>query len=722
MGQPSSPPCMMYSSLSKRATFFLLLCSILCFSKPSRAQNPDSLRGVLNERRQNDTTKVRMYAITARAYRYTQPDSLAALADRGITLAEKLHFDRGKADCMTARIIACIILGEYDLGVRLCNDVISICAKTNDSEAMALPYFYRATIAYSQSEYEKAIENYLKTVQLERNATDITRLSTALDNIGISYSTLGNYSESLKYYLEALKVREKAQDKEGISVTMGNIARVYASLGSHTKAVDYVNKCFAAQAGAAPASLMLNYENAGNVYLSVNDTAKALVAFETAIIMADSSGRADETNRILVNTAEVLITAKNYDKAYELYQRCLANKDVPNTMAVDAMIRRGLGRIYVHRKQYREGIRELEQSIALFKETGMKDHLSETLRELGNAYGEVHDYANGYKTMLLFNTYRDSVLNEETDAKVKELQYEYDLQKKQTEIELLAKDKKIVQGEAEKQRAVSMGLVSGLALLVIIIVIMYKARQREKAAKDVIAQQAASLRELNHYKDKIFSVLSHDLRGPIGAVHTTMSLLDANVITPEEFSDLKPLLHQQLSAVTLLLDNLLKWSMNHLTEGKSLKKEQLDVHKLVAQSINLMQSNIDKKNIRITNNVNHGITATADVSNIDIIIRNIISNAIKFTKPGGNITIDAQTSANNKVALSITDDGVGMTTAQLKKLFTPSPDNSSSGTLGERGIGLGMLMSYEFAKANNGDITVTSEQGKGSTFTLVLPA
>jgi signal transduction histidine kinase len=317
--------------------------------------------------------------------------------------------------------------------------------------------------------------------------------------------------------------------------------------------------------------------------------------------------------------------------------------------------------------------------------------------------------------------YRDSVLNEETENKVKELQYNYDLQKKQTEIELLAKDKAIAQSRAEKQNAISVGLVSGLVLLVIIIAVMYRSRQKEVAAKNMITEQAARLGELNNYKDKIFSVLAHDLRGPIGALSSAVTMLDEKMISPKEFSELNPLVRRQLTSVTLLLDNLLKWSMSHMAMEQPLKKEKTALLKLVSQNISLVQYDIDMKGIVIENNVTENTTATGNAGNIDIIIRNLISNAVKFTNHGGKIIINAVLS-DDKVSLSVIDNGVGIDDEQLKQLFAAMTGNSTVGTKGERGVGLGLLMSKEFAKANDGDITVCSKPGKGSTFTLILPA
>jgi signal transduction histidine kinase len=249
---------------------------------------------------------------------------------------------------------------------------------------------------------------------------------------------------------------------------------------------------------------------------------------------------------------------------------------------------------------------------------------------------------------------------------------------------------------------------------------MYRSKKREQAAKDLILKQAEKLQELNDYKDKIFSVISHDIRGPIISLDSSLTLLDEKILSIGQFEEIKKILQQQLGSVTLLLDNLLKWSMANMTGGKTNKSEVLNVRAIADETIGIMQVFADEKKIKISNTIPDELTAIGDAGNVDIIIRNLISNAIKFSRNEGNISVAAQRSGN-KTQITVTDTGIGMTPAQVKKLFTISTDNSTYGTMGEKGIGLGLLMSYEFAKANKGDITVNSELGKGSTFILSLP-
>jgi signal transduction histidine kinase len=263
------------------------------------------------------------------------------------------------------------------------------------------------------------------------------------------------------------------------------------------------------------------------------------------------------------------------------------------------------------------------------------------------------------------------------------------------------------------------GLISGLVLLAVIIVLLYRSRQHEVRNKKMMTRQAANLDELNKFKDKIFSVLSHDLSGPVHSLSMLLTLLEENFISEKEFNELKPEVHKQLNAVTFLLDNLLQWSRSNITGKMVAKQEKVDLFTIADENKNLIQSSADRKNVTITNNIPQHLTATADSGQIDIVIRNLLANALKFTKAGGKITLSG-VSDGDHVKISITDTGIGMSREQLDKLFTASANNYTYGTGGEKGIGLGLLLCYDFVKANHGSIEAKSELGSGSSFIVTL--
>ena len=353
--------------------------------------------------------------------------------------------------------------------------------------------------------------------------------------------------------------------------------------------------------------------------------------------------------------------------------------------------------------------------------------VSETAQQLSQAYEQLHDYEHALAYHKIYLDYADTLSHQKNDKRVLQLQFDYQLEKKQNQIELLKTNDLIEQGKSTRQKVAMVSMLTGLLLLIVIVVLLYNSRQHEKRNKELILKQkeeiqkqAARLEELNQFKDKTFSVLSHDLRGPLAAFTATMQMLDDNMISRDEFAMLKPEVETQLVSLNILLDNLLKWSKSYIMGETAITAEPLNMNRMASEHITLARNVAEKKGITLINNIPETIVASGDRGQVEIVIRNLVNNAIKFTQTGGTITLSA-TENNDTVQITVADNGVGMTREQLDKLFTPAAGGSTYGTGGERGIGLGLLLCYEFIKANNGTLTAASEVGKGSIFTVTLP-
>lgn len=681
----------------------------------------DSLLAKLISYKKDDTGKVSLYIALANAHRFTGPDSVKWYAGKGLELSNKLNYTKGKAGCAVTFTLAELLSGNFDSAITKANQAVSYYQKLGDSESMATPFYYIGAAYYNTARFNDAIKYYRKTSIVLRNSADLELLSGAYDNLGVTYSTLGIFSESLKYYLKALEIREKIGNEAAVIGSMGNIGRVYASLSNQTKALEYTEKCLS-RIDKLPKDLKIStYENAGTVFMTVKDTARAIAVLENALSLVDTNSLPSEVNRIMANTAEAYLQKGNFAKAKELYNKCQANSPETNSPAVNALILRGIGRVHAHEGNYNQAISDMKTAMGIFLANEMIDHYAISLKDLAGIYATVNDYEKAYRAMAEFTKWNDSVITEESARKAANLQYELDIQRKEDKINLLLKDESVIRARSEKQTILNIALIIGLISLLVTVAVILRGKKRLQESKSVITKQAQELSELNTYKDKVLSILSHDLRGPLGSIQSSLSLLDENAITPDQFSEITKLLQQQMSSVNTLLDNLLKWSMANMVGKSAIQTHELNLTELVTQNISLLKASADEKNITLSVSLPDELTAKGDYGNIDIIIRNLISNAVKFTGHGGEIRIQGNREGNYS-SLSIIDNGIGINAEKIKNLFSISPSKSTTGTNGERGIGLGLLICHQFAVANRGQILVESEPGKGSKFTLVLPA
>ncbi len=241
-------------------------------------------------------------------------------------------------------------------------------------------------------------------------------------------------------------------------------------------------------------------------------------------------------------------------------------------------------------------------------------------------------------------------------------------------------------------------------------------------AKGLIKNQAKELSQLNKSKDVLFSIIAHDLRTPLGGFKSMLELLkdDVFLFDSKEYKDVIKLLINAADDVYSLLENLLFWSKSQRNEV-IFNPKNFELNKIIFQNIALLQSTFRKKEIKINYNVSEISILYADKEMIKVIIRNILSNAIKFTNNKGRINIFAST-IRNLVKIKIQDNGIGMSDEIIKKIFDEKKFDTRYGTEGEKGSGLGLNLCKLFVDKNNGKIEVKSKKNVGSEFIITLPS
>ena len=231
--------------------------------------------------------------------------------------------------------------------------------------------------------------------------------------------------------------------------------------------------------------------------------------------------------------------------------------------------------------------------------------------------------------------------------------------------------------------------------------------------------QAHELEKLNQLKDRIFSIIAHDLRGPLVNLSEVLKMIANDQITIDEFKSISPTLSKDIIYTTDLLENILHWSRSQL-KGFGIKKEFFDLRNLIINEINYHLPAANLKEITIIHDVFPGEMVYADILMIQIVIRNILNNAIKFCHKNCEIHITAVYQKDSNMLICIQDNGIGIPKNVIDKLFTEE-NISTRGTLDEKGTGLGLVVCKDFMNRNDGDISVTSIEGKGAKFCITLP-
>lgn len=243
-----------------------------------------------------------------------------------------------------------------------------------------------------------------------------------------------------------------------------------------------------------------------------------------------------------------------------------------------------------------------------------------------------------------------------------------------------------------------------------------------KKAEEEISFKNEQLQLINAEKDKFFSIIAHDLRGPLSAFVDATQILTEEIqnMDLEEIKDITMSMKTSASNIYGLLENLLEWS--RLRRGAmDFVPENLNLKKKIEASIDVLSESARKKRIGLTISVPGELEIRADIHMFDTIIRNLISNAIKFTISGGKVIVTANYNGDHYIVVKISDSGIGMAPELRNKLFQIDEKTSRPGTEGETSTGLGLLLCKEFIEKHGGKIWVESSVGQGSTFSFSLP-
>lgn len=256
------------------------------------------------------------------------------------------------------------------------------------------------------------------------------------------------------------------------------------------------------------------------------------------------------------------------------------------------------------------------------------------------------------------------------------------------------------------------------ALLLMVIALLFFKREQNFYRKR-IEEKNIELENINHSKEKIFSIIAHDLRSPIAQLKNSLQLVNRDYISAEKFTDIAAKLETQVDQLHSTMDNLLRWSQSQL-QGISVNPENVLLAPVIENKIRLYQQRLEEKQLSLV------VEGTDKVLYVDrdhllLILRNLISNAIKYSHPGGTVTVRYK-SDRDQVIIAVSDNGVGMSSEMIDSILQPDKIESKPGTSDEKGTGLGLKLCREFIEKNNGTLRVESIENRGTTFYVTLPA
>lgn len=694
------------------------------------AQQPfDSLLNELSEHPQQDETRFKLLSTLFMKYKENKPDTLLPLADEALSIADNLNEPLYNAKALELKGMAYTFMNLHDSGFHYIKRSIEVSKKHHIDSNLTSAYNSLGLTHFQMSEYQEALEYYELAYKYARKHDQLLLKASSANNIAAVYFKTGMYTRSLEYYLTSLRSYLKLGENNEIASGYYNIATVHFRLEEYDKALEYNRKSMDIMGEKkTPLHIISYHNNFAMIYDKLEQHDSSIYHLEEARHIAEEINNPYLVNLLNGNIAEHYLNTENYDKAFELYKESLAVSEKLNDAEGVGLAKQGLGTIYLKKGNTNLGISYLESALGVMQEGDIKEEIKDISSLLSQVYEQQGNHKAALKYYKIMDAAQDSMEAEKSIANIHQAEFEFELEQKQDRIDLLEKDKELSKVRNNTQKAINIALAVGFLLLCLVAYLIYKnlrhAKERTKitlAQKAEIEAQAERLAELNDFKDTTFSVLSHDLRSPVNALTATVEMLDQGIITPEEFAEFKEELNTKLHSVTLLLDNLLFWGRSQMKGEQTYNPEKLNLRRKILYTIAVAKDAVVQKLITVKESAPEDIYIHADRTQIEMVLRNIISNAVKFTPEGGTITITGKSSGDVGEVI-IEDTGVGMTQEQIDKLFDGNPNPSTTGTSGEKGTGIGLHLSYSFIKRNKGNMIVESAPGKGTKFIIQLPA
>lgn len=536
-----------------------------------------------------------------------------------------------------------------------------------------------------------------------------------LNYLGVCYLRLDDTGNASNYFFKALAVSDSLKLFSEKGYAFNNIASSLLFQGDYRQALGYAQKSLMLQSqNKNKKGIAYSWVRMSEIYFNLQEYDSLLIAAQTAYKLLKELNMQENAMVALKNIGRAWEGKSQYKKALSCYM------DIVNSPSISQVT---VNNVYTDLARVYNILNQPDQAI-FYGEKWLNNEKKNDLilNQMSEAYALKQNWKNAFRYAQMSISVRDSLQKEERFRQIKNLQILYET--RETE-----KENADLKMKINIKNLVLLAFIFIIFLIgLLVIILLSKKNQQIRLNKilnkqnEEIGIQRDHLTELNQTKDKLFSIIAHDLRGPIGSTSTFLELLTVNEndFTKEELIDNLNVLKNSSKATYKLLENLLTWSRSQKGEIE-FNPEQNNLFKVVQSNIDLFAFNAENKKIQISNELNPNFSFEFDKEMINTVIRNLINNAIKYTRENGQISISAK-EINDCIEISVRDTGIGMNSEQAEVLFlTVNSQNRKDGTRGEKGTGLGLLLCKEFVGLHNGKIWAESKPNKGSTFRFLLP-
>ena len=594
--------------------------------------------------------------------------------------------DEGKAFVLNTLGLDYWVLGDLDESLSNFHRALDLWQVIDNAQKQASTLNNMGLVYESKSDFATAIANYQRCIVISKKLKDEYGQAVALSNLGNVYEKLGDYVNALDFQQQSLTIRKHLNDIRGESKCLNNLGNVYYQLGEKNTAVEFYNRSLELKKvvndkmGEAK-----TINNLGEVYEDLGDLDTAFKYHSESLALSEEIKDKWGVASSNAHLGTVLTKQKKYQRAEKhLTESIRTFKSIGDKRGLgDSMLAMGI--LYLHQKEANKALKILNDALEIAHALYARVLIFEIHHEIANAYELKKDLRNSYKHFKLYVKAEKEVFNEESDKKYKHLRiiYQTEQSKKETEINRLR----------------SVELANALA-----------DAQKQKQ----IAEQA------NATKTELLGIAAHDLRNPLQAIMSYSELIRGMPDDPEAVVKMTDIIFESSNRMVALIRDLLQTSA--IEQGKvSLRKREVDLSAVASSVIDRLKPSANRKKIGITMDAKTKFKILGDEERITDIVENLLSNAIKYSPAGKDVSIEIARH-NGHAILTITDEGLGISTEEIPKLFGKFQKLSARPTGGETSTGLGLSIVKSLVELHDGKVWAESKgENKGTKFIVELP-
>jgi signal transduction histidine kinase len=538
-----------------------------------------------------------------------------------------------------------------------------------------------AILNHSEGKFEEAIGLFKQVYEIDLASGNTNDQSNSLNSLGRMYIDWGKFETGIQFYKSSVALLDTVRDTQILAIRYNNIGMAYQLMENHREAILWIEKARRIEEQFGNKNrLAIRYFNLANSHLALTDYKKAEDFFKQANEIFTQTGNRSLLAKLHTAMGQMYFLQGKKDEALGHFLAAEHNAELNNTLPERSMI---YNRLFTY-----------------YRETGQID--------------KALKYYENY-----INT-KDSIFSINAAKQIEELEVQYQTAQKELEISRLVTENELNKAEAKFRKRERNIATLGFFILSSLLVVLFKLFRTLKKRKSMLSAQNIELERLNTIQNRLFSIISHDFRNITSSYQTSAMVIEhyLNKGQPEKLLPIANEISRNSKNLSSMLENLLEWAIIQ-RKGIDPEKRVISINDELQQAVEVMRDQIRSKNNTV-DIASQDETVYCDPESIKLVIRNVLANANKFTT-SGLISLNVEKS-ENETTISISDNGTGMTEETRDNLFKTNRVKLHSGTAGEKGAGLGLLLVAEHLERNSGSIDVSSEPGKGTTLKIKLPS